>query len=141
MKLFMKRFTAGALFALFCTTMAFTQDSEEFKRCMSRANTQTAMHICASEELRRVDTELNDVYEKVLSAAAADVASVEKIKIMERAWIAYRDAYLDATYPAKDKLAVYGSTFLAEVNLLQASLTQRQISALKELLKHYGGSK
>ena len=108
---------------------------------MSAANTQTAMHVCASEEAQRVDAELNDTYRMLLSVAGRRPAAVEKIEIAERAWITYRDAYIEAMYPAEDKLAEYGSIFLTEANLLRSQLTRQQIVALKDLLKQHRGSK
>jgi uncharacterized protein YecT (DUF1311 family) len=53
----------------------------------------------------------------------AQEEAVAKIKAAERAWITYRDAYMDATYPAKDKQAEYGPIYPMEANLLRAKLT------------------
>jgi uncharacterized protein YecT (DUF1311 family) len=47
----------------------------------------------------------------------------------------YRDAYIDAMYPAKDKQAEYGSMFPMEVDLLAAKLTRQQIGALQDILR------
>jgi len=100
-----------------------------------------AMHACARDEALRVDTELNDIYRRLLSAAGNQSAAVEKIRAAERAWIAYRNAYIDAMYSAKDKQAAYGSKFPMEADLLRAKLSQQQIAALKDLLKQYTGSR
>ena len=97
------------------------------------------MNACASDEAARVDAALNQVYHKLLSQAASQPETVAKIKAAERAWIAYRDAYMDAMYPAKDKQAEYGSIYPMEADLLRAKLTQRQVTALKELLQQYNG--
>jgi uncharacterized protein YecT (DUF1311 family) len=97
------------------------------------------MNACASDEAARVDAELNDVYRKLLSKATSPPEAPAKIKAAERAWISYRDAYLDAMYPAKDKQAEYGSIFPMEADLLRAKLTERQVTALKELLRKYSG--
>jgi len=107
---------------------------------MDKADTQTAMHTCASEEARRVDVDLDDIYNKLLSAARNQSGAVEKTKVLQKAWTAYRDAYIDAMYPAENKLAVYGSVFLTEVNLLRAKLTYQQIVALKNLIKQYSSA-
>ena len=80
----------------------------------------------------RVDTELNDTYQKLLAAAGKEPGAVEKIRTAERAWITYRDTYIDAMYPAKDKQAGYGSIFPMEVDLLRTHLTRQQISALRD---------
>lgn len=107
---------------------------------MSKAMTQMAMNVCAGEEVKRSDAELNDIYKQLLSAAREVPGAVEKIRIAERSWISFRDAYIDAMYPAEDKLAAYGSTFPMEVLLLRADLTQQHANALRDVLKHYKGS-
>ena len=52
-------------------------------------------------------------------------------------WVAYRDAYIEATYPAENKAIEYGSIYPLDVALLRAKLTQRQVTALEDLLQHY----
>jgi uncharacterized protein YecT (DUF1311 family) len=95
------------------------------------------MNVCANEEAGRVDTQLNEVYGKLLVHAASQTGAVEKIKAAERAWVAYRDAYIEAMYPAPDKQAEYGSMYTMEVNLLRARLTRQQVTALQDLLRQY----
>jgi len=71
---------------------------------MDKATTQLAMNACANEEAICDDAELDVTYQKLLSAAGEEPAgAAEKIRAAQRAWIAYRDAYIDAMYPAKDK--------------------------------------
>lgn len=93
------------------------------------------MNACASDEAARADTELNEIYQKVLAAAEKQEEALAKVKASQSAWIAYRDAYMDAMYPAKNKQAEYGTIYPMEANLLRAKLTQRQVIALKELLQ------
>ncbi|HLG97215.1 MAG TPA: lysozyme inhibitor LprI family protein [Bryobacteraceae bacterium] len=137
----MERLAKVLLLAFAITGVCRAQYSEQYGRCMDKAGTQTAMHMCAGEEARRTDAELNNVYQKLLLAASNQPSGVEKIKVAERAWISYRDAYINAMYPAEDKIAAYGSIFPTEADLLRIRLTQQQILALKELLKQYGDSK
>ncbi len=118
---------------------ACTCEAPEARACNDKAKTQGEMNACASEEAARVDAQLNDVYRKLLSQAASQQEAVAKIKAAEKAWIAYRDAYVDAMYPAKDKQAEYGSIYPMEADLLRAKLTERQVTALKELLQQYSG--
>lgn len=99
------------------------------------------MNVCANEEAGRADTQLNDIYRKLLLHAASQPREVEKIKAAERAWVVYRDAYIDAMYPAQDKKAEYGSIYPMEVNLLRAKLTRQQVTALQELLQQYSAEK
>lgn len=135
-----KHLIVGAVLVLgFGTSRA--QVSEQYSRCTKKANTQLAMHACANEEALRSDGELNDLYQRALAAAANHPAVVEKLRVAERAWIAYRDAYIEAMFPAKDKQAAYGSILPMQVDLLRAKLKRQQTEALKELLKQYGGLK
>lgn len=139
----------GAILFSFSFAALAAQYSERLDSCMDKARTQHAMHVCASEEAGRVDAELNDIYRILVSAAAKHEDAVAKIPfakrqdavakigVAEKAWVAYRDAYIEAMYPAENKQTVYGSIFPMEVNLLRARLTRQHIEALKELLDRY----
>ncbi|HYX70828.1 MAG TPA: lysozyme inhibitor LprI family protein [Terriglobales bacterium] len=131
------RHLAIALFALLGSIASFAQDSPAYHACTDKAVAQADLNSCAGDEATRVEAELNRVYATLLSKAAGDQVAVAKIKAAERAWIGYRDAYLEAMYPAKDKQAEYGSIYAMEISLLRAKLTQRQIVALQELLEQY----
>jgi uncharacterized protein YecT (DUF1311 family) len=131
------RYVSVVLFVALSSLPYFSQTSEQFRACGEKAKTQAEMNVCANQEAARVDAELNDIYRKLLSEAARQPEAVAKIKAAERAWIAYRDAYIDAMYPAKDKLSEYGSIYPMEVDLLRAKLSQQHVQALKEVLKHY----
>jgi uncharacterized protein YecT (DUF1311 family) len=115
---------------------AFAQYSPQYRACGQKAKTQAEMNACANDEAERTDKQLNETYRKVLSEAKQPEA-IASIKAAEGAWVAYRDAYIKATYPAKDKLAEYGSIYPMEANLLRAKLTQQQVAALKDLLQAY----
>jgi len=103
------------------------------------AKTQAEMTACAGAEAARADAELNQVYSKLLSEVAGQEGAGAKIKASELAWIRYRDAYMDAMYPAKDKQEEYGSVYPMEADLLRAKLTRRQLMALRELLQQHNG--
>ena len=111
----------------------FAQVSDKYRSCDEGAKSQFEMNACASEEAARDDAELDREYRKLLSIAGKDHERVAKIESMERAWIAFRDAYLDAMYPAKDKQAEYGSIFPMEADMVRAKVTRQQIAALREL--------
>ena len=132
----MRRFLQTVIFGSIICRAVLAQDSE-LDRCLDKADTQLAMNHCASDEGFRVEAQLHDVYQKLLAAAREDPGAVEAIMSMQKAWIDFRDAYMDAMYPAKDKQAAYGSIFPLEFNLLRAKLTQQQTEALKEILKNY----
>jgi uncharacterized protein YecT (DUF1311 family) len=115
----------------------FAQDSAEYRACSGKANTQSEMTACASDEAARVDAKLNTTYRALLAKVASQPEALVKIKAAEGAWIAYRDAYIEATYPAKNKATEYGSIYPLEVALLRAKLTLRQLAALEDMLQHY----
>ena len=115
--------------------LLFAQDSPKYRACSEKAVAQPELNACASEEAKRVDAELNRVYRELLSKNSDDPAAVEKIKKAQRAWVAFRDAYVEAMFPAEDKLAEYGSMYPMEVDLILAGLTRRQVDALKDLIR------
>ena len=117
-----------AMIGLGCSR-GFAQESAQYHACADSANTQDVLTRCASDEARRVDAELNSVYRKLLAALSGNRKATAKVKAAQRAWIAYRSAYMDAMYPEKDKQS-YGSVFPMEFDLLFASMTRDQIKAL-----------
>jgi uncharacterized protein YecT (DUF1311 family) len=117
--------------------VCFAQDSAEYRACTEKANSQSEMTACASEEAARVDAKLNTTDRALLARVASQPEALGKIKAAQRAWIAYRDAFIEATYPAKDKATEYGSIYPLDVALLRARLTQRQVAALEDMLRHY----
>jgi uncharacterized protein YecT (DUF1311 family) len=93
------------------------------------------MNACASDKANRVDEELNRTYTVLLTKFNDNPTAGAKIRAAERAWLRYRDAYMDAMYPAKDKQTEYGSIYPMEFNLLVAKITRTQILALRDVLR------
>ncbi len=117
----------------------FSQESPQLKACNEKAVTQLAINGCASQEADRVDAKLNTAYRELLAKAKSEQNAVPKIKAAERDWIAYRDAYIEAMFPATDKRTQYGSMYAMDVALLRARLTQEHLADIQELLKEYSG--
>lgn len=132
----MPRYVALVFLIASNSFLCFGQNSQQYRACTDKAKTQTAMNACANEEAQRGDAELSEVYRTLLSRAAHQPDALAKIKAAEKAWIVYRDAYVEAMYPAQDKQAEYGSVYPMEADLLRAKLTQQQVAALKNLLEH-----
>jgi uncharacterized protein YecT (DUF1311 family) len=116
-----------------CSLPLTAQDSPEYKACSDNAMTQDLMDRCASEESYRVDQRLNAAYAKLLRARSKDQVAQKKLKACERAWLTYRDAYINAMYPAEHKQAAYGTMYPMEVDILYAKLTQEHIVELTKL--------
>jgi len=76
-----------------------------------QAQTQAQINSDACTAYKKADTALNDIYKKIQIEYAKDTLFLQKLKAAQRAWLAYRDAHLDALYPAADKQAEYGSMY------------------------------
>jgi len=120
----------------FLSSLCNAQYSPQYDECSKNAMAQHEMHVCANEEAIRVDSELNRVYKLLLSKIRGNPLATAKIKAAQKAWIRYRDAYIQAMYPENDKQAKYGSIFPMEVDLLAAKLSRQQIEALKDIQRH-----
>lgn len=118
---------------------SFAQQSAEASECFKSAMSQLAMNQCASEEAHREDALLDRTYQKLLALQKSDPVATAKTKNAERAWIAYRDAYIAATYPHENKQAEYGTAYPMEVDELYADLTRLQIKAINDLIRAYTG--
>ena len=114
---------------------SFCQNSKEYRACNEKAKTASEMNACAHEEAARVDAKLDAVYAKVLSQAESDPVGLAKIKTTEKDWIAYRDAYISAMFPAAHKITEYGAMYPMKVDLLRAKMTHQQIAALNALIR------
>ena len=95
------------------------------------------MDYCADTEYRRADSEMNDVYQHLLSVADKAPRATAKIKAAEIAWIKYRDAYMEALYPAEDKQLAYGSIYPMEYAEFRTALTREHTKALRDLITQY----
>jgi len=122
-------------FTLLASVLCCAQDSAMYRACSKQATTQHEMHVCANEEAKRVNDELNAVYKLLLTKVRDNSIATAKIQMAQKAWVTYRDAYIDAMYPAKNKQAEYGSIFPMEVDLLGAKLARQQIGALQDILR------
>jgi uncharacterized protein YecT (DUF1311 family) len=85
-------------------------------------------------EFLKADKELNDTYQEIQSKYRGDTLFLKKLKNAQTAWIAFRDAQVEALYPAKDKTLEYGSIY-SECNCLeQNALTAARVIDLKKWL-------
>lgn len=124
----------AAIVLTLCPLFCLGQAPPHYPECIQTAKTQYDLNVCSYEGTKHADDEINHIYAKLIAKLASDPAAVAKIRAMERAWIVYRDAYIEATYPASNKQAMYGSMYPMEVAELRSDLTRKQIDALKQLL-------
>ena len=57
----------------------------------------------------KADAKLNKVYQRILAEYRQDKIFIEKLKVAQRAWLAFRDAHLASIYPAANQRLEYGS--------------------------------
>lgn len=105
---------------------------------------QTEMTICAAEEAKAVEAELERRYQDLLTGVRqlpSDVKSpeldmsraIENIKAAQLAWVTYRDAYIDATFPLENKQQEYGTMYSMRVSGIRADMAREQIRHIKIL--------
>lgn len=111
-------------------------DTSHFKVEMSFPDgdrSQWALNMAAGREFKRADDTLNDIYNKVLLKYERDQEFIDKFVNAELAWIKFRDAELEAIYPAQDKRR-YGSIYPMIHNIEGANLTWSRVKQLNEWL-------
>ena len=102
--------------------------------CFEKATTQLESNDCAGREYQKADAELNRVYKAILEKHKKDPLFIEKLRVAQRAWLAYRDAEIDAKYPHAGEAHYYGSIFPMCDSLYKAQLTQERVEKLREWL-------
>lgn len=98
------------------------------------AQTQGDLDADATADLTKADAELNQVYQQVLKEYADDPLVVTKLRAAQRAWIALRDAEIDATYPHAQEPGYYGSVFPMCLATRKAELTRDRTRQLRRWL-------
>jgi len=93
--------------------------------------TQSAMNLEADKSYKKVDAELNSVYNKILKDYKTDTKFIAKLKVAQNAWIKFRDAEMNALFPEENKNVEYGSVFPMCWSNALTDLTKQRIKKLK----------
>jgi uncharacterized protein YecT (DUF1311 family) len=96
------------------------------------SQTQGASGQDACAKFQQADALLNKTYNQVLTEYSKNAAFIRKLKIAQRAWIAYRDAQIEALYPEPDKRSAYGSAYPMCRCVAFAQLTTQRADELKK---------
>lgn len=75
------------------------------------AQTQGDLDEQSCGQFHKADVVLNETYFKILKEYAKDEQFIAKLKTAQRAWLAFRDAELEALYPKDNKQAEYGTVY------------------------------
>jgi uncharacterized protein YecT (DUF1311 family) len=95
------------------------------------AESQTGMNEAAGADLKKADEELNAVYQQILKDYADDPTFVAKLRVAQQAWIAYRDADMDAFYPHVAEPGYYGSVLPMCMAIRKAVITRARTTELR----------
>jgi uncharacterized protein YecT (DUF1311 family) len=96
------------------------------------AQTQMELNEKACVAYKTADAEMNKVYRRILSENRADKLFVQKMRAAQRAWLVFRDAHLEALYPAADKRAAYGTVNPMCQCMELEKLTNERVSVLRQ---------
>lgn len=125
----MKNLLFGILCAVFVCSCASS----------ARAQSQAELNAEACAQYKVADDELNKIYAQILSEYKTDAAFVASLRAAQRAWVAYRDAHLEAMYPGVNKQQQYGSAYpmcrcyaLAEATRERTETLRRWVSGIEE---------
>lgn len=99
--------------------------------------THTEMNACTRAEFISADNELNQVYQRIVREYADDPVFLDKLRKAQRAWLAFRDAELQALYPyaGEDSRLHYGSVWPVCANLALEELTRERSRELRRWLE------
>lgn len=92
---------------------------------------QAEINQSADKEAKKADNILNDVYNQILTSYKNKVF-IDKFETAELAWIAFKDAELEAIKAASNKQKRYGDLYLAAYNIEKARLTWARVAQLKQ---------
>lgn len=121
----------GVLFLL-VATIGSGQSTEG--QCWKTATTQAEMNRCADLDARGTDADLNAVYKKLLWRLKGNDNATKKLRLAQRAWVAFRDAHLQELFPAQDKQREYGSIFPMCYAQAATAMTKERTAELRRIL-------
>lgn len=123
---------------VFIGGLAVAQDRAD----CSKAMTQLEMNECAAEDFMLADKELNRVYNAILVKESEDKGFIAKLRAAPRAWIAFRDAQLEAAFYCKEGgggwQPCFGSMAPMNHSYLKAKMTRERIDQLKHMMRERG---
>jgi uncharacterized protein YecT (DUF1311 family) len=108
-----------------------------FQDCWETAQTQFAMTICASEEAKKAEAQVVEKPKRTLALAADTPEALKTLRTSQDKWVRYRDAYLEAMYPLKDKQREYGTSYVSSVGILRIKLALRRSADLDDVIAQY----
>ena len=109
--------------------------SDEIK-CNPGGN-QLELNACARDDFAKADSELNKTYQALIKKEADDKLFISKLRLAQKAWLAFRDAELDARFACaeSDVRVCWGSMYPMLFLSRKAELTRERNKQLLQMLK------
>lgn len=101
------------------------------------AQTQFDLNERAGAQLAEADSELNQVYQQIRNRYRGEQQFLNKLRDAQRAWIAFRDAEIEAIYPppaSGSMQQAYGSMLPMCLAEQKARLTRERTAQLRRWL-------
>jgi uncharacterized protein YecT (DUF1311 family) len=132
----MVRQLIGACALLAALTPALAQQI----RC-NPSGGQQELNACAADDFNKADKELNATWQALLRKEADDKVFVAKLRTAQKAWLAFRDAELDAHFAcdSEDTRMCWGSMEGMSFMMRKKDLTQQRTKMLKDMLERGHG--
>ena len=130
----MNRWSVPAACLLYLLAGPFAS-AADFAAC-DPGGTQIEMTACAADDLAEADRQLNATYQALMKKEAANPAFITRLRTAQRAWVAFRDAELDAMYACNEGAAqvCWGSMASQCSSSYQARLTRERTKRLQQYL-------
>ncbi|MCH2224358.1 MAG: DUF1311 domain-containing protein [Crocinitomicaceae bacterium] len=106
------------------TILALTLATHSFSQSQMGINQEAADRFTVAK------TELNEVYNQILTEYSSDSIFVESLKRSQWSWEIFRDAQLEMRYPNYGP-GYYGSSHVMCLSLYKAKLTKERTEQLK----------
>ena len=139
------RIASVTLIILFSVVLAPAQKAAQPREmykgpCWDHASNQMQMNDCAGDDLKQADADLNATWQQLLQAMKQHGTDPSALVAVERQWLDYRDAQLNAAYPlspSENPREKYGSMYPMEWAELTALLTRQRTKILQTLMDDF----
>ncbi len=105
-------------------------------KCNNNGN-QLELNACASDSFAEADKELNQTYQSPIKKEADAPLFINKLRLAQKAWLAFRDAELEARFACSedDVRICWGSMYPMLFLSRKAELTRERTQHLQQILK------
>ncbi len=97
---------------------------------------QAELNACAYEDYQAADKKLNETWKKLITKFKAEKTATAKLKAAQKAWIAFRDAEMDAMFACEDGnvQVCWGSMYPMLLNGELQTMTEVRTAQLQKYL-------